>query len=132
MVAGVLRFKGSVAVADNLLPELLAICMGLMIVWERLLRRVHCESDSLEAIPLIHTAEEHHCYSALLAEIRDWVRKDWMVKISHVLREANQCADHLAKDGAVSGESLIFMEDPPAGVLDCLREDFLGTFFMRA
>ena len=56
-------FHGSVGVANNLLPELIAICIGLRLAWEHGFRRVMFESDSLEPIRLIHSQVDNHCYS---------------------------------------------------------------------
>ena len=72
----VFGFKELVGVAHNLLLELMAICMGLKLVWEHGFIHVHCENDSLEVIRLIPAAGDYHCYDPILAEIRDWVRKD--------------------------------------------------------
>ena len=84
----IVRFKGSMGFADNLLPELMVICMGLRLPWERAFRNVSCELDSLEAIRLISTDEEDHCYMPIVKEIKNWLYKDWRVSLSHVHREA--------------------------------------------
>ena len=48
-------FHGSVGVANNLLLELMAICIGLHLAWEHGFCCVFCESNSLEAIRIIHS-----------------------------------------------------------------------------
>ena len=93
---------------------------------------VYCETDSAEALRLIHNADDTHLYSTIITEIRDWLRRDWNVTISHVLREANSCVDYLAKDGAHGNENLRVLPHPPAGLLPLLREDFMGTLSMRS
>ena len=82
-------FHGSVGISDNLLPELMVICMCLRLVWARGFRRVLCETDSTEAVRLVYASEVFHWYSAVVIEIKDWLSKDWEVSIKHVLREAN-------------------------------------------
>ena len=52
-------FYGSIGFAGNLLPELIAICQGLRLAWDRGFRCVLCESDSMEAIRLIHSSDVH-------------------------------------------------------------------------
>ena len=62
--------------------------------WERGYRRVWCKSDSKEAIKLILSRmEESHLLQAVITDIKEKLRKDWQAFVTHVLREANACAD---------------------------------------
>ena len=70
-------------------------------------------------------------YGTVIAEIRDWLQRDWTVSISHVLREANACADFLANAGAAGNTKLQILQEPPTGLLHLLREDFQGAMFLR-
>ena len=40
---------------------------------------------------------EHHSSISLIRNTKELLAKDWNVKIIHVYREANQCANALAK-----------------------------------
>ena len=71
-------------------------------------------------------------YGAIIADIRDWLKRDWNVKISHILREANACADFLANEGAIGNEKLRVLQEPPQGLLPFMREDLRGTLFLRS
>ena len=51
----VFGFEGLLEIANNLLPELMAICVGLKLAWERGFKAVSCESDSAEALRLSFT-----------------------------------------------------------------------------
>ena len=125
-------FYGSIGFAGNLLPELIAICQGLRLAWDRGFRCVLCESDSLEAIRLINSANSHHHhFQAVITEIKLWLAKEWRVLVSHVLREGNQSADHLAKLGASSEEKLVVLEEPPHTLIPSLRHDHMGVTFER-
>ena len=94
-------FYGSIGLAGNLLPELIATFQGLCLAWNHGFRRVLCESNSLEAIRLIHSpSPDLHHFQAVIMEIKSWLSREWHVLVSHVLREGNQYADHLAKLGA--------------------------------
>ena len=44
----VFGFEGLLGVADNLLSELMAICVGLKLAWEHGFRAVSYESDFIE------------------------------------------------------------------------------------
>ena len=83
-------FYGSIGFAGNLLPELMAICQGLRLAWDRGFERVLCEFDSMEAIGLIHSSNIHlHHFQASIMEIKSWLSKEWRVSVSHVLKEGN-------------------------------------------
>ena len=51
----------------------MATAMGLKLVLER---GFQYETDSCEVIRLIHTLEDTHYNGAIVAEIREWPRKD--------------------------------------------------------
>ncbi|KAK7260606.1 hypothetical protein RIF29_26801 [Crotalaria pallida] len=51
-----------------------------------------------------------------------YVKRDWEVSISHVLREVNGCVDVLAKMGVVGGLPLVIY-DPPIGIMQTLARD---------
>jgi hypothetical protein len=53
------------------------------------------------------------------------------VSFHHTLREENQYADLFAKLGASSDADFLIHVSPPEGVRDLLRNDAMGTFFLR-
>ena len=128
----IFSFYGSIGFAGNLLPELIAIYQGLRLAWDHGFKCVLCKSDSLEAIRLIYSSNVllHH-FQAVIMEIKFWLSKDWRVSVSHVCREENQCANHLAKLGASLEERLVILEEPPATIIPSLRLDHMGAVFER-
>lgn len=58
--------------------------------------------------------------------------RDWEASLVHVYREANMCADFLAKKGvAGSSYSLIVLEDIPDCLVNSISADRLGSLSMR-
>ena len=53
------------------------------------------------------------------------------VEIRHCLREANQCADFLAKQGAAQEQNFRIYDDPPVNVSILLCYDSIGMSFER-
>ena len=45
------------------------------------------------------------------------------VWIGHCYREANYCADFLARTGAMQASSFILYQDPPVGLIELIRLD---------
>lgn len=55
-----------------------------------------------------------------------------MIKIKHVLREANHCVDILAKMGAQGSFHFCLWEDPPSSLSLLLLVDYTSIMFVRA
>lgn len=128
----VFGFEGLLGFIDNLLLELIAICVGAKVGLGIWVQGSFLESDSFEALRLIHYSKGSHLYGTVIAEISDWLQRDWNVSISHVLREANACANYLTNTGVVRNDKLRVLQKPLVGLLPLLREDFMGTLFLRS
>ncbi|KAK4590598.1 hypothetical protein RGQ29_020951 [Quercus rubra] len=50
------------------------------------------------------------------------------VRIGHCYREANACADFLARKGALQASSFILYQDPPVDLLELISSDKLGLY----
>lgn len=57
--------------------------------------------------------------------------REWRCKLGHVLREANACADFLAKLGPSLPNDLTIWATPPPGLRMFLLSDASGTFHLR-
>ena len=55
-----------------------------------------------------------------------------MVKIQHCYREANKCADALARRGAILSQDFVIFLEPPADVSLLLSLDVAGVAFDRS
>ena len=129
----IVGFQGSLGTASNLKEELMALCQGLRLAWSRGYRYVMCESDSTEVTRLIQsTVDVHHLHHAILADIQEYIHREWQMSICHVMREANNCADFLARAGlSQQDRDFVIWEEPPAALRPLLRADYMGTCFLR-
>ncbi|KAJ6416826.1 hypothetical protein OIU84_002664 [Salix udensis] len=119
-------------VACNLLPKLLAIAKGLKLAWDRGYRKIICHSDSKDALRLLSANQVgFHKYRALIFEIRELLRRDWTVRIAHTFREANFCADFMAKFATSCDNGLMIWDEPPQGLQQLLLADIMGISFPR-
>ena len=73
-----------------------------------------------------------HLFGAVVAEIREWLQREWNASIRHILREANVCADFMAKEGSMGNERLVVLHEPTVGLVSLLRDDFMGTWSLRS
>jgi len=91
-------FTAFAGVACNLLPELLAIAKGLKLVWDRGYHKIICHSNPKDALRLLSANQvSFYKYRAFILEIRELINRDWTIRIEYAFREANFCADFIAK-----------------------------------
>ncbi|CAI0429574.1 unnamed protein product [Linum tenue] len=107
--------------------ELAGIAQGLQLAWERGYRKVAVQTDSSTAISLIHSAETAHPHYTLVAYIRRLMEREWEVSLSHVFRESNFVADHLASVGHSLAIGTHMVDFPGAELRYWLYFDTLGV-----
>ncbi|KAF7844451.1 ribonuclease H [Senna tora] len=102
------RFLG----LDVLTAELWGCFHGLTLAWEKEVKKVLLESDSLNAVKLISARcrDEHRC-AGLVKLIRNLLDRDWEMVVSHSFRESNFVADCRDCDLKAKGSQLVGMED---------------------
>lgn len=112
--------------------ELWAILKGLQLARARDSQKVHLETDSLAAVRLIkmECSPLHPCFN-LIQDIRCLMQPEDNFYLSHILREANQVADGLAKMGlSLEPISRIF-ENLPLFLSAAFCADNAGVIFPR-
>jgi ribonuclease HI len=94
------------------LAELTAIHHGLQAAIDKGLTNLVCYADSQTSIDLIlRDTPEFHIYATLIQDIKDLLARH-NFPLLHTLREGNQCADVLAKRGAISVDALVIHDSP--------------------
>ncbi|XVF32879.1 hypothetical protein REPUB_Repub17cG0121000 [Reevesia pubescens] len=113
--------------------EISAILLGLKIAWEKGYRRVFVESDSLLAVKkLTGSPSRTDPLFHLIFQCQLFIAKEWDCMISHIFREANYCADHLAGTAFINNSSQDVLELPPLSLRQFIEEDLLGVARPRA
>ncbi|MED6207822.1 hypothetical protein PIB30_039287 [Stylosanthes scabra] len=82
--------------------ELFAIWKGLALAWETGLRKIICESDSLEGVLRLRNTNDagNAMDRDVTNKILELLSRDWTVSINAALRSANAVADSAAKAAA--------------------------------
>ncbi|CAN1136200.1 Putative ribonuclease H protein At1g65750 [Linum perenne] len=112
--------------------ELRAAEFGLMIAWDRGVKKVHLQLDSTAAIAAIlgdHVEDSRH--GRTLGAINELRSRDWEVSISHTFREGNTVADLLAHHGHSLDFGLFVDCLYPHEVNQAIWNDHVGTCFPR-
>jgi ribonuclease HI len=114
-----------------LFAELYGIYKGLLLAKDMNIDEFVCYSDSLHCVNLIKGPQvRYHIHAVLIQDINELLSQT-NVSLYHTLREGNQCANFFAKLGASSDADFLIHVSPPEGVRNLLKNDAMGTFFLR-
>jgi ribonuclease HI len=114
------------------IAELWGIYEGLCMAKRRNIRKVELLTDSMVIAQNLKTGS-YGSYRGhiLMKKIRALLQEEWEVKISHVFREANRCADILANMGSVGSTELVLYDYPPSEVALIAFDDLRGVSLPR-
>lgn len=132
MYVNVNVFSKSLGSCSAYVAELWGVFEGLHLLRMRGYAKVLVQVDSAVVVQAI-TGDQMGSTSgwSLLREIRKLLRLVWEVKVVHVYREANRCADAMAALGATPSQGLIIYENPPESVGRLVLADMMGAFAPR-
>ena len=103
--------------------ELWALRDGLLLAKEMGLNNLIIEMDALSVVLLMNNNTVNLLMELLLTDCRNLLSEIPNKQIVHIYREANQCADALAKLGASSVDSFVIFLYPPPVVESILASD---------
>ena len=102
----------------------------LLFVGKKGLNRIFVEFDSQCVVDVIQRKEKminaHYC---LVKDINKLLDRRWEVKIAHIYREGNRCADTISNYALSLPQGLHILEDLPNAVKKILIEDIEGITF---
>lgn len=97
-----------------------------------LIGRIICNLDSINASRLIHDGNFiFQKLGVVVVDTKKLLSREWEVHLLHILREANSCADFMAKHGARNLAEICIRENPPPGLSALLLADSMGTRYHR-
>ena len=120
-------FAGRIDRGFAISAEIRVITYGLTSAWNKGFRNVLVESDSSQAIQFI-------CRDMIppsdlipaIQECNDLINRNWTFEINYVVREANSCADILARIGHQFTMDIQDFDIPPPCLTVTLARDRLG------
>ncbi|KAF7822209.1 ribonuclease H [Senna tora] len=121
-------FTRRIGMSNPVFAELWSIAEGLQLAWESGFRRVILENDYQEAIKCLQINPHVNPWSHPAVNIvKSLLSKDWELKIKHIPRSANKCADLLAKSSLSCNSKSVILDCIPDFVRDAVRFDALGS-----
>ena len=123
-------FARAIRTTTSATAKLWALCDGI-----RLCIAVKCpiviiELDAKLVVNLLHKEDRNqNGLDAILGDCKEGLRDILVVKIQHCIREANKCANALARRGAILSQDFVIFLEPPTEVSLLLSLDAAGVAF---
>ena len=90
------------------------------------------ELDSKAIVEIFNSQSHANTFIfSLIEDYKHMISKIPQTRIRHIFREANRCADFLAKLGASCEDDFIVFSSPPVDLLCVLEADARGQFVSR-
>ena len=124
----VLGFSLKMGIATKNMAELELVRQGLLLAWELGFRFIQLELDSVTVLSWITDITSSYSLDvmSLICDCRSLMEQDWEVEACYIYREANGCANALAKQGTHQQQLLSIYTTCPSFVYSCLVRDLAG------
>lgn len=128
----IVGYVARIGVTNSFFAELWGLREGLRLARNRGFTNVAAEMDS-EAVVQILTREDDTSTTPnrLVADCKLLMNQFQNIKITHIYREGNACADFLANMGQTSQLGTTILVTPPAELIDLLQRDASGFAYSR-
>ncbi|KAG7558925.1 Ribonuclease H-like superfamily [Arabidopsis thaliana x Arabidopsis arenosa] len=121
-------FALNIGVCTAPVAELWGVYYGLVIAWEGGFRRVILEVDSALVVGFLQSGvEDTHPLAFLVRLCHGFISRDWLVRVTHVYREANRLADGLANYAFSLSLGFQHLNVCPEDVVPVLLDDVNGV-----
>ena len=124
-------YSRALGTTNSFIAELWALRNGLIIAKDLGLNNLIVELDALSVVHMINNDTSNLLIEPLLSDCNSLYREIPNKQIQHVYREANQCADTLARLGSSVVSSFFVFVEPPPMVVSLLAFDEAGNFCNR-
>ena len=124
-------FSLHLGISSNNMAELVAVRQGLTLAWDMGFKFIQLELDSITVVHWLTgmcvTYLPHMI--PLICDCRNLMDREWEIQVLHIYREANDCADVLAKWGTHQQHLLAVYSSCPTFVSVSYMRDLadLGT-----
>ena len=126
-------FARAIGITTSAATELWAIRDGIRLCIALKCPTIIIELDAKLVVDLLHKeVRNHNGLDAILGDCKAGLRDIPVVKIQHCYREANKCADALARRGALLSQDFVIFLEPPSNVSLLLSLDAVGAAFDRS
>ena len=109
------------------LREGLKLCCNLNI------RCLEVEMDAKSIVEVLqNSGYVNHVISPILDDCRQLITRFQNIRIKHCFRQANQCADGLARMSFSLNADFLLFDSPPVDIIDVFEGDLIGRSVPRS
>ena len=125
-----------IGVASSFIAECWALRDGLLLAAQLGIQHIVVELDAITVVNLVSAnSTSNRSYSPLLNDCRyvlGQFHRFKVIRLIHTFREANRCADYLARAGYSLAEDFVVLDLPSNDVLcNMLSTDAAGLYYLR-
>jgi ribonuclease HI len=114
------------------MAELWGIYEGLKLAHHKGVKKLELRTDSAVLANSLQDRKQGSVMGCvLMRKIRTLMDGPWEIRIIHVYREANRCADMLANMGSEGTSGIVNFANPPSRVVQLVDDDVWGVSFPR-
>ena len=126
-------YMRNIGLATSVAAEFWALRDGLMLAVQLGINHLHVELDTQVVVNLVQSKKDiNNSCAALLNDCRYLLKQFQHVKVTHVFREANRCADNLTRAGcSFSGIFVVLNAPPNDDFCNILNADANGLYTLR-
>ena len=125
-------YARAIGFTTNVVMELWALHDGINLCIDLNLENVIIELDAKLLVDLLMKDERSsNGNEVITADCKEGLKRIPRVRIQHCFREANKCANALARRGAVSPNDFVVFQFPLADVALLANLDAVGTLYER-
>ena len=128
----VLGYARKIGPVNSFLAELWSLRDGLILCVEAQVQAQIVEMDAKALVDAFSNQTKSNAVtSSLMEDCRHLASQIPQVSFRHVYREANMCADQLAKLGAPMEIDFVVFSSPPMGIFPFIEADCRGLYVNR-
>ncbi|CAN1744711.1 Putative ribonuclease H protein At1g65750 [Linum perenne] len=124
----ILAYTMSLGICSITRAEIRGALEGVRWAWEAGHRKLEVQIDSQAVVAILSDTNLQitHSHALEVLEFQEWLKRDWEVKLSHVYREANHAADHLASRGHTVTRGCHLIDPTDGSLAYFIRYDCMG------
>ena len=125
-------FSNRIGITSSFAAEVWGLREGLKLCCNLNIHCLEVEMDAKSIVEVLqNTGYVNHVISPILDDCRQLITQFQNVRIKHCFRQANQCADGLARMSFSMNVDLLIFDSPPVDVLDAFEGDLMGRSYPR-
>ncbi|KAK9999984.1 hypothetical protein SO802_019587 [Lithocarpus litseifolius] len=125
-------FSRRIGLSNSFVAELWGLRDGLILCCNLNITSIILELDAKTIVDIFQNSDyESNVVSPILDDCRQLICRFQRIQFKHCFRQANWCADRLARMATDRNLDFISFESPPVDLVNVMEEDFRGMYMTR-